>query len=91
MSTRQARFVLITMRIKCFVLPIILPMRCLHEVVEGFSDFISLFRWCGGKIFGYLKIAESALLMVKDYGSLDLVNVDVKSPEAHVKIKVLTR
>ena len=88
---RKNRFVLITMRIGFFVLPIILPMRCAHEVVEGFMDFLSLFRWAGGKAWGYLKMAESALLIVKDYGPLDLVNVDVSSPEERVKIKILTR
>ena len=91
MSTRKNRFMLVTVRIGFFTLPIVLPMRCAHEVVEGFMDIVSLFRWCGGKIYGYLKMAESALLLVKDYGPLDLVDVKVSSPDEHVKIKILTR
>ena len=91
MSTRRNRFVLITLRIGFFVLPVILPMRCMHEVVEGFSDFLSLFRWCSKKARGHLRIVESALLLIKDHGPLDLANVDVKSPDARVKIKILTR
>ena len=91
MSIKKNRFVLVTTRIGFFTLPIVLPMRCAHEIVEGFMDFLSLFRWCSGKAYGYLQIAESALLLVKDYGPLDLVDVDVTSPDARVKIKILTR
>lgn len=89
MSTRRNRYILITLRIGFFILPVVLPMRCLHEVVEGFSDFLSLFR-CK-KARGHLKVVESALLLIKEHGPLDLVDVDVKSPEARVKIKMLTR
>ena len=54
-------------------------------------DVMSLFRWCASKAYNCLRIAESVLLLIKDYGPLDLVDVDISSPEARVKIKILTR
>lgn len=89
---RKNRLVMITIRIKLFALPIILPIRCAHEVIEGFMDFLSLFRWAGRKAYDMLSIAEAALLVVKDYGPLDLVDVDVKShADGRVKVKIITR
>ena len=80
-----------SVRIARFFLPILLPMRCAHEIVEGYLDFLSLFKWIGKKAFRGVKVAEAALIAVKDYGPLDLVNVDIKSPDARVKIKLQTR
>jgi hypothetical protein len=42
-------------------------------------------------MFGWLYAAENMLMAVQSYGSLDLVDVDVKVPEARVKVKVLMR
>jgi len=91
MSTRKNRLVIITMRFGLFRLPIILPMRCVHEIVEGFLDFLSLLSWAGKKVFRGVKVAEAALIAIKDYGPLDLVNVDIKSPDARVKVKMQVR
>ena len=54
-------------------------------------DFISLFSWADKKALGFLHVAEAALIALKDYGPLDLVDVDVKSPDARVKVKIITR
>lgn len=91
MSTKKNRYLLLTLRIGFFRLPIFMPLRCLQEVVEGFGDFLSLFRWIDKRPYGFLTVAEGALASLKDYGPLDLVNVDVKSPDARVKIKILMR
>lgn len=91
MSTKKNRYILLTMRIGFFRLPIIMPLRCLHEVIEGFGDFLSLFRWIDKRPYSLLSVAEGALATLKNYGPLDLVNVDVKSPDGRVKIKILMR
>ncbi len=69
----------------------IMPLRCAGEVLEGFTDILCLFRGISKKIIAYLDIAENALMLVQSYGPLDFVDVDVKSPEARVKVKVLLR
>lgn len=79
------------MRIGWFPFFMIVPFRCASEVLEGFTDILCLFRGVSRKIFAYLDIAENALMLVQGYGPLDLVDVDVKSPEARVKIKVFLR
>lgn len=79
------------MHIKYFSWPIVLPIRCVNEVIEGFSDILSLFRWINKKAFKYISIVETVLQVIKEHGSLDLVDVAVKSPEEKVKIKILMR
>jgi hypothetical protein len=50
-----------------------------------------LFRGVSRKVFAGIELAENALMLVQSYGPLDLVDVDVKSPDARVKVKVLLR
>ena len=96
MWTKKTRFVLIYFRIARFALPIAIPMRCLHEIIEGYQDFLAPFRMLFKKAVGYLKLAEGAMLLVKDYEPLDLVDVDVKSrgengKKERVVVKIVTR
>ncbi len=82
---------LISVRIKWLPLFLIVPFRCVNEVLEGFTDIMSPFRRICRKVFAGLYAAENMMMLVQSYGSLDLVDVDVKSPEARVKVKVLLR
>ncbi len=91
MSTRKSRFVLISVRIGWFPIFILMPFRCVNEVLEGFMDILWLFRRVSKRAFGVLYNVENALMMVQDYGSLDVVDVDIKSKDARVKVKVLLR
>lgn len=91
MSTRKAKLVLVSVRIHWFPIFLIVPFRCVSEVLEGLTDLASLFRRVNGKMFGWLYAAENMLMAVQSYGSLDLVDVDVKVPEARIKVKVLMR
>jgi hypothetical protein len=91
MLTKKSSLVLITVRIKWFLIFLLVPLRCVNEVLEGFTDMLSLFRRVSGKVFAGMYAAENMLMLVQSYGSLDLVDVDVKSPEARVKVKVLLR
>lgn len=94
--TRKTRFVLIYFRIGRFSLPIALPLRCFHEIIEGYMDFFAPFKWLSAKIYGYLQLAEGAALLVKNYEPLDLIDVDVSSQDVNgkperVKVKIVTR
>ena len=96
MSTKKTKFVIIYIRIGLFRLPIALPMRSVHEVIEGYMDFFAPFRWISEKIYGYLRMAEGALLLVKNYQPFDFADIDVKSRDKdgkreRVVIKVMTR
>ena len=96
MLTRKTRFVIIYFRIGFFRLPIMLPMRCIHEVIEGYQDLLAPFRLLSEKLWGYLKMAEGAMLLVKNYEPLDMVDVDVKSrgkdgKRERVVVKIVTR
>ena len=79
------------MRIKAFPLLIAFPLRCLSEVTEGFSDLLCLFRRPAKKAFVGLSTVDNAIAMLRDYGPLDLVDVDSGDKEAHVKFKLLLR
>ena len=91
MSTKKSSLVLFSMRIKAFPLIIAFPLRCLSEVTEGFSDLLCLFRGVSKKGFAGLSAADDAIAMLRDYGPLDLVDIDAGSKEAHVKLKLLLR
>ena len=91
MSTRKSSFAIVSVRIKRFPLFIIMPLRCLSEVVEGAMDILCLFKRIGKKAYNAVYAIESALMLVKDFGSLDIINVDITSPDARVKIKILLR
>lgn len=82
---------LISVRIKWFPIFLIVPFRCVNEVLEGIIDIMSLFRRISGKIFAGLYAAENMMMLVQSYGSLDLVDADIKSPDARVKVRVLLR
>lgn len=82
---------LISVRIKWFPIFLIVPFRCVNEVLEGIIDIMSLFRRISGKIFAGLYAAENMMMLVQSYGALDLVDADIKSPDARVKVRVLLR
>ncbi len=82
---------LISMRIKAFRMYLALPLRCLSEVTEGFSDLLCLFKGASRKGFAGLSAADDAIAMLRDYGPLDLVDVDAGSKEGSVKVKLQLR
>jgi hypothetical protein len=88
MSTRKAALVMFSLRIKRFPLRIAMPLRCLAEVTEGFTDLLCLF---GKKASAGISVADDALAMLRDYGPLDLVDVDAGSKSEHVKVRLLLR
>lgn len=79
------------MRIGWFPFFMIVPFRCLSEVLEGFTDILCLFRRVSGKVFAATDAAENVLMLLQSYGPLDFVDVDIKSPETRIKVKVLLR
>jgi hypothetical protein len=94
--TRKTRYVMISIRIGAFAFPIILPLRCAHEITEGYLDLLSPFKWISEKVYGYVKMAEGALMPIKDYEPLDLVDIDIKHSESggkteRFKVKIITR
>ena len=38
-----------------------------------------------------MSFLEHLIAQIKEYGPLDLVNVDVRSPEANVRVRLLLR
>lgn len=79
------------MRIGWFPVFLIIPFRCFSEILEGFSDILCLFRGISAKVYAAMDIAKNALMLVQSYGPLDLVDVDIKSPDERVKVKILLR
>jgi|GEM_PF-1118099 len=82
-------FVLITVRVRVFPFVILLPLRCIAEVVEGVSDLYCLFKHT--KIGHYIAMLDDILAQIRDYGPLDLADIDVKSHESHVRVCLLMR
>lgn len=91
MSTRKNSLVIATVRIGFFPIVVIFPFRCLAEVIEGLSDLLSLFQFASQKVQSAMSFLEQIIAQIKEYGPLDLADVDVQSPEANVRVKLLLR
>jgi hypothetical protein len=91
MWTRKCAFVIISVRINRFPIFILFPLRCISEVIEGAQDILCLFRKVSRRAFAAITAVESGLMLIRDYGPLDFVDVDAKSTDACVKVKVLLR
>lgn len=79
-------------RINKFRIPfLVLPIRCFHEVVEGFLDIMSLFRLFSKKPYSIALMVQLFIAELQDYGSLDLIDIDVLNKNERVKIKFLMR
>lgn len=91
MSTRKNSLVIATVRIGFFPIVVIFPFRCLAEVIEGLSDLLSLFQFASQKVQSAMSFLEQLIAQIKEYGPLDLANVDVRSPEANVRVRLLLR
>lgn len=91
MWTRKNRFVFITVRIWWVPIFMLVPFRCIDEVLDGFMDILWLFRRVSKRAFDALYAVENVVMTVQSCGALDIVDVDVKSKEARVKVKVLLR
>ena len=91
MSIRKNSLVIATFRIGFFPFIVIFPFRCLAEVIEGTSDLLSLFRFTSKKIQWAITLLEQLIAQIRDYGPLDLLNIDVRSKDANVRIRLLLR
>jgi hypothetical protein len=91
MSTRKNSLVIATVRIGFFPIVVIFPFRCLAEVIEGLSDLLSLFQFASQKVQSAMSFLEQLIAQIKEYGPLDLADVDVQSPEANVRVRLLLR
>ncbi len=91
MSTRKNSLVIASVRIGFFPIIVIFPFRCLAEVIEGLSDLLSLFQFASQKIQSTMSALEQLVSQIKEYGPLDLADVDVRSPQANVRVRFLLR
>jgi hypothetical protein len=91
MSTRKNSLVIATVRIGFFPIVVIFPFRCLAEAIEGLSDLLSLFQFASQKVQSAMSFLEQVIAQIKEYGPLDLADVDVQSPEANVRVRLLLR
>ncbi len=91
MLTRKNSLVFVMVRIGFFPIFMIFPFRCLSEVIEGISDLLSLFQFVSRSVQSVMSMLEQVIELVRSYGSLDLADVAVRSPEANVRVRVLLR
>ena len=91
MSTRRNSLVVATVRIGWFPFIVVFPLRCFAEVIEGYADILCLFRFVSHKVWAGITFLENLVALIRNYGPLDLVNVDVQSPEGSVHVRFLLR
>lgn len=91
MSTKKNSFAVALVFIGWFPIVILLPLRCMAEVIEGYADILCLFRFASKKVWGAVTFLENIAALVRNYGPLDLANVDINTPDAKVHIRLLLR
>jgi hypothetical protein len=82
---------MLSVRIMRFPIVLVFPLRCLDEVLEGWTDVLCLFKRACEKQFATLSAVDDALAMLRAYGPLDLVDIDAGGADGRVKIKLLLR
>ncbi len=91
MSTKKNSFAVALIRIGWFPLVVLFPLRCMAEVIEGYADVLCLFRFASKKVWGAAVLLENIAALVRNYGPLDLADIDIKSPDANLHIRFLLR
>ena len=91
MSTKKNSLVVATVRIGWFPVIVVFPLRCFAEVIEGYADILCLFRPVSKKVWAGITFLENLVALIRDYGPLDLADIDVASPEGKVRIRFLLR
>ena len=91
MSIRKNSLVIATVRIGFFPIIVIFPFRCLAEVIEGIADLLSLFQIASSKVQTAMTFLEQLIAQIKAYGPLDLADVDVRSSDVSVRVRLLLR
>lgn len=66
-----------------------LPLRCFAEIIEGLSDLICLFKRT--KASQFMAMLENIQEQVRDFGPVDLADVDVSSRGMRLRIRLLVR
>ncbi len=91
MSTNIAKnhFALIFVRIGFFPIVVIFTLRCFAEIIEDLSDILCLFR--SSRVRRFIGMLEDIHAQIRDFGPLDLADVDIKTPDARVRVHVLAR
>jgi len=82
---------MLSMRIIRFPIFLVFPLRCLDEVIEGWTDILCLFKRSCGKAYSALSLADDALGILRAYGPLDLADIDAGNSDGRVKIRLLLR
>ncbi len=91
MSIRKNSLVIATVRIGFFPIIVLFPFRCLAEVIEGIADLLSLFRFTSAKVQAVMTSLEQLIAQIKAYGPLDLADVNVRSKDTSVRVRLLLR
>jgi hypothetical protein len=85
----KSHFVLITVRVWAWPFAVCLPLRCIAEIIEGLSDILCL---CSRTKAGqFIAMLEDMLAQIRAFGPLDVADIDVRSREGRVRVRVLTR
>lgn len=85
----KSRLVLVTARIGFFPFAVFFPLRCLGEVIEGFSDILCLFK--RQRVYEVVAMLENIHAQIRESGPLDLADIDVKSSNMRVNVRLLMR
>lgn len=91
MLTNKAHLFILYFQIGHFRLPIVLPVRCLLEVVNGLCDITSLFTFFDRKLTLYISIAENTMYSVRDIGKYDFVDIAVRDHGKKIRILISAR
>jgi len=93
MWTKKAHFIVISIRLNAFILPIVLPAFIVNSLVSELCDLVNFFTFFSTKVTTTINTIETVVNSFTDFPQYDFVNIDVKSKEdkKRVKIRIYTR
>jgi len=88
MWTKKAHFIVISIRINAFILPIVLPAFILNSLVSELCDLVNFFTFYSTKVTTALNTIETVVYSFTDFSKYDFVNIDVKSKREKKRVKI---
>lgn len=79
------------MRIMRFPIFLAFPLRCIDEVLEGWTDIMCLFKRTNATAFATLSAVDDALAIVRAHEPFDLADIDAGGRDGRVRIRLLLR
>lgn len=92
MWTKKSHWLYLYIHVRCFSLPLVMPLYVFWELFDAIEDLLLLFgRFAGLRPFKVMNAIAQTVLALTALGRFDLVDVDAGHEGKRAKIKICLR